>query len=96
MIRVVTKSPGSCGYARRETLREDPVMIRAGRGRMHGMFALLSGRLRRWLLLVLVLPLAGRLLEAVGLRIAPRRPRAGRALTGTGQRLRRGRRRNAW
>ncbi|MCW2726843.1 MAG: hypothetical protein JWN35_3764 [Frankiales bacterium] len=65
-------------------------------GRMHVMFAFLSGRFRRWLLLVLVVPLVGRLLEAIGVRIAPRRPGAGRTLTRTGRRLRRGRRGDGW
>ena len=57
------------------------------------MFVFLSSRLRRWLVFVLVLPLIGRLVETVGVRVAPARPRAGRALTTTGQTLRRGRRR---
>ena len=58
------------------------------------MFALLSGRFRTWLLLALVLPLFGRVLEAVGVRVGPTRPRAGSALTGVGQRMQnRGRRR---
>ncbi len=43
--------------------------------------AFLSARLRRWLLLVLVLPVAGRLLETVGVRVGARSPRAGQALT---------------
>ena len=55
------------------------------------MFAFFYGRLRRWLVYVLVLPLIGRLVETVGVRVAPARPRAGRALTTTGQTLRRGR-----
>lgn len=46
----------------------------------------LSARLRRWVLLVLVLPLAGRLLEALGLRLGDRP--AGRLLRSTGGHLR--------
>jgi hypothetical protein len=58
------------------------------------MFVFLSGRLRRWLFLVLVLPLFGRVLEAVGLRVGARKPRAGDAMTQIGQRMQnRGRRR---
>ena len=58
------------------------------------MLALLSARFRTWILLVLVLPLLGRVLEAIGLRVAPKRPRAGNVLTGAGQRMQhRGRRR---
>jgi len=67
-----------------------------GSGQHHSVLAFLSSRFRRWLLLVLVLPLVGRVLEAVGLRVAPDRPRAGRALTSTGQRLQRGRRRRPY
>ena len=43
--------------------------------------AFLSARLRRWLLLALVLPVAGRLPETVGVRVGARSPRAGQALT---------------
>ena len=49
-------------------------------------FAFLSARIRRWVLLVLVLPLAGRLLEALGLRLGDRR--TGRLLRRTGGHLR--------
>ena len=57
-------------------------------------FALLSRRIRSWLLLALVLPLFGRVLEALGMRVGGTRPRAGSAMTGVGQRLQnRGRRR---
>ena len=49
-------------------------------------FAFLSARVRRWVLLVLVLPLAGRLLEALGLRLGDRR--TGRLLRSTGGHLR--------
>ncbi len=41
------------------------------------MWALLSARFRRYLLFAVVLPVAGRLLEALGLRVAARNPRAG-------------------
>ena len=50
-------------------------------------WALLSSRIRSWVLFALVLPLVGRLLSALGVRIAERRPRAGQALTTTGERL---------
>ncbi len=43
-------------------------------------FALLSARLRSWLMFALVLPLFGRLLEALGVRVARRNPRAGRVM----------------
>lgn len=46
--------------------------------------AFLSRRLRTWLLFALVLPLGGRLLEAVGVRVAVRSPRTGQALTRAG------------
>jgi hypothetical protein len=46
---------------------------------------LLSMRLRRWLFAVLVLPLVGRVLTRVGLRVEATRPRAGRTLTGVGE-----------
>ena len=49
--------------------------------------AFLSARLRSWLLFALVLPLVGRVLTAVGVRVGSRRPGVGRALTGTGDRL---------
>ncbi len=42
-------------------------------------------RLRRWLFGVLVLPLLGRVLTRVGLRVQATRPRAGRTLTGIGE-----------
>lgn len=51
-------------------------------------FAFFSRRLRQWVLLALILPLAGRLLEAVGVRVGGRNPRAGRALRGTAGYLR--------
>lgn len=47
-------------------------------------FAFLSRRLRTWALLTVALPLAGRLLEAVGGRVGARNPSAGRALTKAG------------
>ena len=52
------------------------------------MWLLLSTRLRTWLFVALVLPLFGRVLEAVGLRVGQSRPRAGGALTNAGQRMR--------
>ena len=52
------------------------------------MWLLLSTRLRTWLFVALVLPLFGRVLEAVGIRVGQTRPRAGVALTGAGQRMR--------
>jgi hypothetical protein len=56
------------------------------------MMLLLSARLRRWLFVVLVLPLIGRVIEGVGQRVEPNRPRAGRAIRGAGSVLRSGRR----
>ena len=63
-------------------------------------WAFFSRRLRTWALFTVLLPLAGRVLEAVGLRVSARNPRAGRALTTAGgyarrpsRSLRRGRRR---
>jgi hypothetical protein len=60
-------------------------------------WAFLSTRLRTWLLFAVVLPVAGRLLEALGLRVGQRNPRAGNALSKVGgyarQPVRRGRRR---
>lgn len=52
-------------------------------------FAFLSSRVRQWLLLALVLPLAGRLLDALGVRLAGRAPRVGRALSTAGRAARR-------
>ena len=49
--------------------------------------AFLSSRIRTWLLFALVLPVVGRLLRALGLRVGEKRPKAGRALTSTGDRL---------
>ena len=49
-------------------------------------FAFLSARVRRWVLLALVLPLAGRLLEGLGVRLGDRR--SGRLLRGTAGHLR--------
>ena len=40
-------------------------------------WAFLSTRLRTWLLFAVLLPIAGRVLEAVGLRVGRRNPRAG-------------------
>ena len=44
------------------------------------MFAFLSARFRRYLVVTIVLPVVGRLLEAVGVRVGRRNPQAGRAL----------------
>ena len=48
------------------------------------LLALLSRRLRTWFLLSLLLPLVGRVLEGVGLRVGRRSPRVGQLLTSTG------------
>lgn len=50
------------------------------------LLAFLSARLRRWFLLVVVVPLLGRVLQAVGVRLGDRR--AGRVLRSTGGHLR--------
>ena len=47
-------------------------------------FAFLSSRLRTWLLFAVLLPVVGRLLETVGVRVGQRNPRAGSALTKAG------------
>ncbi len=47
-------------------------------------FAFLSARLRRWVLLAVLLPLGGRLLEAAGARVGDRNPRAADALRKAG------------
>lgn len=46
--------------------------------------AFLSSRVRTWVLFAVLLPLAGRVLEAVGLRVGRTRPGAGSALTTAG------------
>ena len=46
--------------------------------------AFLSARLRRWLLMAFLLPLAGRVLQSVGPRVATRSPQVGNALTTAG------------
>ncbi len=46
--------------------------------------AFLSSRVRTWVVFAVLLPVAGRLLEAVGLRVGARSPSAGRALTKAG------------
>ena len=46
--------------------------------------ALLSSRLRTWLLFAVLLPLFGRVLETAGVRVAQRNPRAGSAMTTAG------------
>jgi hypothetical protein len=48
------------------------------------MWVFLSGRLRRWVLVALVLPVLGRVLLALGVRVEQRNPRTGRALTKAG------------
>ena len=47
-------------------------------------FAFLSRRLRTWVLFAVLLPFAGRVLQAVGLRVGGRNPRVGGALTRAG------------
>ena len=47
-------------------------------------WAFLSSRIRTWVLFAVLLPVAGRVLEAVGLRVGKRNPRAGGALTKAG------------
>lgn len=52
----------------------------------HGfvIMAFLSSRVRTWVLFAVLLPLVGRLLEAVGLRVGAKNPSAGRALSRAG------------
>jgi hypothetical protein len=50
-------------------------------------WAFLSSRLRTWVLFALVLPVVGRVLTSLGARVGTNRPRAGRAMTSTGERL---------
>lgn len=57
------------------------------------MWLFLSARLRSWVLFALVLPLVGKLLQAVGVRVAPRNARAGRLLDQAGGLAQGGRRR---
>jgi len=59
--------------------------------------AFLSSRVRTWVLFAVLLPLVGRILEKVGVRVADRNPRAGRALASTSELMRRrpGNRRSA-
>jgi hypothetical protein len=47
-------------------------------------FAFLSRRFRTWLLFTLLLPVVGRVLQALGVRVSDRSPRAGKALTSVG------------
>ena len=49
--------------------------------------AFLSSRIRTWVLFALVLPVVGKVLSALGARVGEKRPKAGRALTSTGDRL---------
>jgi len=51
--------------------------------------AFLSSRVRTWVLFAVLLPLVGRILEKVGVRVADRNPRAGRALASTSELMRR-------
>lgn len=46
--------------------------------------AFLSSRIRTWVVFAVLLPVVGRLLETVGLRVGARNPAAGRALTKAG------------
>ena len=46
--------------------------------------AFLSSRVRTWVLFAVLLPIVGRVLEALGLRVGARNPSAGRALTKAG------------
>jgi len=47
-------------------------------------FAFLSSRIRSYVLFALVLPFVGRILQAVGVRVGSRNPRAGDALQKAG------------
>lgn len=46
--------------------------------------AFLSSRVRTWVLFAVLLPLAGRVLEALGLRVGQKNPRVGGYLTSAG------------
>ncbi len=46
--------------------------------------AFLSSRIRTWVLFAVLLPLVGRVLEAVGVRVGDKSPAAGKALTSAG------------
>jgi len=46
--------------------------------------AFLSSRIRTWVLFAVLLPIAGRVLQALGLRVGARNARAGSALTTAG------------
>ncbi len=62
-------------------------------------WAFFSRRLRTWALFAVLLPLVGRVLEAVGRRVTPRNPQVGGALTtaaGYARRPARGRRRRRY
>ena len=50
-------------------------------------WAFLSSRIRTWLLFAVLLPVVGRVLQALGVRVADRNPRAARAMTVTGERM---------
>ena len=47
-------------------------------------FAFLSARVRQYLLLAFLVPLVGRLLQRIGVRVGARNPRAGQLLTQAG------------
>lgn len=47
-------------------------------------FAFLSSRVRTWVIFALLLPLGGRVLQALGVRVGQRNERAGKALTSAG------------
>ena len=80
------RTPRSVGGTGGREFAAGTLRVRA-EGYQSGMIlAFLSARIRRWVLLVLVLPLAGRLLETLGVRLGDRR--SGRLLRSTGGRLR--------
>ncbi len=47
-------------------------------------FALLSRRIRQYVVFALVIPLVGRVLEVLGVRVGARNPRAGQLLSQAG------------
>jgi hypothetical protein len=51
-------------------------------------FAFLSARLRQWFFVVVILPIVGRVLQALGVRVTRRSPRVGGALSTVGDTLR--------
>ncbi len=46
--------------------------------------AILSSRIRSWLLFAILLPIVGRILQLVGVRVADRNPKVGNALSKAG------------